>query len=680
MNTKTPTLSPGSVVVNPDGERFHCVAMSDTGVVTLRDGSGATQATSTTEVVHGGWSLVDWNPPPTPGPDEAWQRIRSKAKREEIRDLGHHIEDVLSGCPAGCDRHDENPGRCYDPSEPRRTLDERKITEMRNAGWKMSVSNFERKRTAYAADGYVGLLPKRYRAAEPMLRNAPEGLESVMRQVMAEAKTDSTKTAKTRIQQVRERFQETMGEPLKTHRSTLYRYFDLLDQDRMLSADAKTRGTFAQPNKPFVTRSAHRPGEVVELDATPLDFLVEVGDPDADGSERGERRRLKMIAAIDVCTRLLLAWVIVDAKEVSSQHVAVLFARMLDPSGYLQRMRTPEFDAMLQEELGDQHPAEFLPTVVPERVVIDHGLAFKNAGIERMCRRIGIDIQMARKAKGQDKPYVERAIKTVNLDAGQQLPGYVGRHAAHRGKDADSKQQRLLTQFEAEQVLTYWVLTEYHRRPHEGLRDPQDTQRKLSPLQRYHSAVAMCGAVPMPLPSEFSKALLPAQVRTVRRDGIQIAYRKYHPVEQRDRERYRDLCEQVDTDPQGNAKSRWWLVHQDPVDVRVVYVYDDVEDRYLEFEFEHSDKVGGCLTADTWVQAREVVERRGGDSTDAASVTRAADRLMASTVNSATSPSSDADIDDVPESSGAAISTTSKRKRSATGSTQRQRRKTVVDH
>jgi hypothetical protein len=107
----------------------------------------------------------------------------------------------------------------------------------------------------------------------------------------------------------------------------------------------------------------------------------------------------------------------------------------------------------------------------------------------------------------------------------QFVAGYTGNKLATRGKDVEK--ERLWPLNKLQDMWHEWVVTEWQRRQHEGLRSPFLPSLVLTPNQMYAAAVAVEGAVPRPVTPDESRKLLLHAKRIVTRDGIKIGNRTY---------------------------------------------------------------------------------------------------------------------------------------------------------
>lgn len=111
------------------------------------------------------------------------------------------------------------------------------------------------------------------------------------------------------------------GIPLPSER-TLYRLLHQLDRSRESFGAATARRSKAiRPDRTFHPVAPSRPGEIVEIDATPLDLFVQMPD--------GTVARPELTYAIDVATNAIGATLLHGKAAKSVDIGAVLLTRML---------------------------------------------------------------------------------------------------------------------------------------------------------------------------------------------------------------------------------------------------------------------------------------------------------------------------------------------------------------
>jgi hypothetical protein len=224
---------------------------------------------------------------------------------------------------------------------------------------------------------------------------AGDAVVEAMRQAIGE----STRTAVFVFRRTRQILSEPGGEPAAMPSlSTLYRLFGRLQAGRHTTGSAKTRRSLAaRPEGPFGQVAVMAPGDLMQIDSTPLDVLVRLGD--------GVTARVDLTGIIDVATRTVTAAVLRPTTK--SVDASVLLARTVTPEpmrpGWPEAMKMSAsalpFRRMLSIDERLEHAAA-RPVIIPQVIVVDHGKVFVSESFKASCAFLGISFQPARKATG----------------------------------------------------------------------------------------------------------------------------------------------------------------------------------------------------------------------------------------------------------------------------------------
>lgn len=181
---------------------------------------------------------------------------------------------------------------------------------------------------------------------------------------------------------------------------------------------------------------AARLNDLWEIDASPADVLT------LDG-------RMTVYVAIDVWSRRLIISV---SRTARAEAVGLLLRRAILAWG------------------------------VPERVKTDNGSDFKAIATQRLFAALGIEHDIVPPFRPELKPYVERAIGTIQRKLMGNLPGFVGHSVADRkriearksfaARLGESPENMLCVDITASELQAYcdrWAADAYAHRPHEGL-------------------------------------------------------------------------------------------------------------------------------------------------------------------------------------------------------------------
>jgi transposase InsO family protein len=381
---------------------------------------------------------------------------------------------------------------------------------------------------------------------------------------------------------------------------TLYRLFGTLSHGRHVTGSASTRRSLAgRPEGMFGSLPAAAPGEVVQVDSTPLDVLVLLDD--------GVPGRVELTGMIDVATRVVPAAVL--SPTTKSAAASVLLARALTPEparpGWPEALKMARsvlpYERLLDIDARLEHAAA-RPVIVPDTIVIDHGSVFISAGFRSACRHLGISIQPAHLGSGAEKGHIERYFGSVASLFCQFASGYAGRSPDRRGRHVED--QPLWSMAELQELLDEWIVAVWQNRPHDGLRHPLMPGKALTPNEAYAALVEITGYVAVPLSQEDYIELLPATWRVINSYGIKISHRRY---DCKALNPYRRQHSGV------TAKKGLWEVHRDPYDVSRIWVRNHHDGGWILAPWTYLKGRPAPFGEQAWDHARQVLARRGDD-------------------------------------------------------------------
>ena len=211
---------------------------------------------------------------------------------------------------------------------------------------------------------------------------------AAMRQAIGEAADASSQTAAFVIWRTREILAEEGRRAGAVATGPSYRLFGPLSAGGHTTGSASTRRSLAgRPEGMFGPLPAAAPGEVVQIDSTPLDVLVLLDD--------GVPGRVELTGMIDVATRVVPAAVLRPDDEVGGRERAA--GPCPDPgadaaglAGGLKMAHSAlPYERLLDIDARLEHAAA-RPVIVPDTIVIDHGNVFVSAAFRAACRHLGI--------------------------------------------------------------------------------------------------------------------------------------------------------------------------------------------------------------------------------------------------------------------------------------------------
>jgi hypothetical protein len=504
-----------------------------------------------------------------------------------------HIVEVLRGLPPNAP-----PGTVprpeYDPGLVSLTRRERaKAAELTAAGRPVTASAVKQRRQRYEGGGLAAMADRRAaRRTPPHGRADPRVVEAV-RQAMGEATDASTRTRTYifwRAGQILEA-EHGPGVVALPSRASLYRLFSSLSAGKHVTGSARTRRSLAaRPDGPFSTLQPSAPGELMEIDSTPLDVLVRLDD--------GVEGRAELTAMIDVATRTVTAAVLQPSAKAAD--ASVLLARTVTPEpmrpGWAQALAMSA-SALPHRRLSDidarMEAAAARPVIIPDTIVADHGKVFMSRNFRASCAWLGISLQPARKATGTDKPHIERTLGSVATLFAQFAAGYTGRSPEYRGRGEG--QQAVWSLRELQGLLDEWIIAAWQNRPHDGLRDPLHPGRAFTPNEKYAAMAEAAGYVPVTLTADDYVELLPARWHAVNAYGVKVNRRTY------DGEELNPFRQQ----PSGvKDHKNLWEVHSDPYDISRIWVRDHWNGGWVTVFWTQLHRVTAPFGEMAWDHAR----------------------------------------------------------------------------
>jgi len=224
-------------------------------------------------------------------------------------------------------------------------------------------------------------------------------------------------------------------------------------------------------NDELAAAAAMRPFQIVEFDGHRLDIRLKVVMHDPLGfTHEFEIERVWLLVIIDVCTRAVLGYHLVLAREYSRYDVIKAVEAALEPH------RTRSFTI---PELGygpmDGYPSQRLPElayVTWEHIKLDNAKA--NLAIDTLaalCEFVGCQVTAGPKHSPDERPYIERFFGTIANRLSSHLPGYTGSHPRdlRRALSDPKGNLRLFVSFDELEELIEYAIASYNGTPHSGL-------------------------------------------------------------------------------------------------------------------------------------------------------------------------------------------------------------------
>lgn len=541
-----------------------------------------------------------------------------EAAAERARWWERHLIEVLTGRRVDAEAGSQ-PRPEFDPAScSLRQRELAKLAELQSAGREISLYTLQRQRYAYERDGLLGVVDRRHIPRRSMFGRVDERLVAAVRQAIDDETDLSTGTVSRLQRRVAKSLVVQYGAqdaPAMPSQRTFYRLVKRLSEGRHTFGSARTRRSLSkQPDGPFGALTVARPGEVVEIDSTPLDVRVVFDD--------GTMDRVELTGMVDDATCSIPAAVLRPTTK--AVDAALLLARALTP----EPMRPGWSDALrmsrsvlphrcltgVDQRLAD---AAARPVIAPDTVVCDHGKAYLSQTFRQACCTLGINLQPAHPDTPTDKPKIERTLQSVATLFAQHVAGYVGSSVERRGKNAE--QGAVWSIVELQALLDEWIVAVWQNRPHDGLRDPVTPGKALTPNEKYAALVEVAGYVPVPLSAEDYIELLPSCWRRINSYGIRVNNRSYDAKALNPYRRQHSGVE---------SKKGQWEVHYDPYDVSRIWVRNHHDEGWLAATWTHLRTHPVPFGDSVWQHARTVLAQRGQDQATEAEIARAADELL----------------------------------------------------
>jgi len=215
-------------------------------------------------------------------------------------------------------------------------------------------------------------------------------------------------------------------------------------------AEARFSTKQAQKDFAFVGRSRKVNAilDLLEIDHSPLDILI----VDERGVVIG---RPTITVVLDRRSRCVVGFVI-SMSGYGTDIVLAAIRHALLPKTYLKSRFA---------DLNLEWPCHGWAL----KILMDNGPEFHAEAVSDALLVIGISTEFAASRSPNDKPFVERFLKTLNYSFIHKLPGTtLAKH--HLRKGFKSEDEACLTLEQLDKLVHVWICDKYHRRAHKGLR------------------------------------------------------------------------------------------------------------------------------------------------------------------------------------------------------------------
>lgn len=574
------TLGEGAVL--HDGARTVMVRGFDrdgTGALTVEiETDGVLQRIAFAELCRNTTTLVPLSLAPEHEPTSPdWIALPEEVRRQALQ-AARHLRQVLTGSPDG------NPERArligavdarYDPERVElRDRIRAKSEELRAAGVRgFSEASIYRKLAGFNANGLLYLIDDRASKRVDPLTTVDPAVVDVARQVVADRASSAQLSIRKLVALVRHAVEEAKLEAPARELTSVVRE---LTRGRAMHRTAKSRSTHT--NRPIGLPGrliATRPGEVVQIDATPSN--VHAWFPDYGWGPA------TILTAIDVYTRQIVALRVVPGALTTRDSALLLWDACraeVSAAGWPWKLRRwhgmptlvyiDSDQTRLPIEPANERRVGIKTALLPSMVVIDHGSEFDAEHFQSVCARNGIDVLFSRPRTPTDKGIVESWHYTLD-QALRTVPGYKGANPMDHAALVEA--EAVLTCADLQDMLWTWILTVHHDTPHSGLRDPAQPAIRVSPNMMFDRFLAVGGHIDVPRDPYSVIGFLSAEQRDLQDDGLHIHNRTYVSE---------DLLALRASVQRGlDAAGRPITVHYDRWDLSRIYVRHPFENRWI---------------------------------------------------------------------------------------------------
>jgi putative transposase len=215
----------------------------------------------------------------------------------------------------------------------------------------------------------------------------------------------------------------------------------------------KSRDGAYSANKEYGAIGSHRPPsrimERVEIDHTPLDLIL------LDDESLVPIGRPNLTLLIDVYSHCIVGFNL-NFFQPGYESVRNALLNCILPKDYT-RIRYP----MIEHDWPCYGK--------PETLVVDNGVEFWSASLEKSCLELGINIQYNPVRKPWLKPMIERVFGTINRKLLDKIPGKTFSNIMEKG-DYDPQGNALIRFSTFLEIFHHWIIDIYHYEPDSRMR------------------------------------------------------------------------------------------------------------------------------------------------------------------------------------------------------------------
>jgi len=295
------------------------------------------------------------------------------------------------------------------------------------------------------------------------------------------------------------------------------------------------------------------PLDVVQIDHTKLDIML------VDEMYRQPIGRPYITIAIDLFSRMIFGFYI-----------------SLDPPGFFSTGQTLLMGIMPKQKHLSRFGINDTWDIcgLPKTIHADNAPEFRGRELGIFCEEYRINLEWRPVARPKFGGHIERLVGTLNT-ALHELPGTTFSNPTQRG-DYKPEKHAVFTIRELEEWVTRYIVEVYHNTDHSSL--------SITPRQKYEQGIlgdeTTLGVGLPDLVDDIERMgifLLPAETRTVQREGVSIDGIKYFADVLRVHVNYADT----------KGHKRKFLFRRDPRDISKVYFYDQQLKEYFKIPYRN---------------------------------------------------------------------------------------------
>lgn len=365
-----------------------------------------------------------------------------------------------------------------------------------------------------------------------------------------EQKLTPTKLYNKKLVPLIEKINKEDGLSLKVpHINTLYNRLRAIDPElstRKRNGDNKADEEFGMDKGHFP--GADWPWEVVQIDSTPLDVIVV-------DEKREPIGRPDILVAMDVCTRVVLAFLIIYGKPSAATLALCIGMAMLDKAYWLRKWGI-NADWDVWGKISTIH--------------VDNALHFHSNAFRKGCEKNEINIEYRPLKNPKYGAHIESFMRTLNNEI-HTIPGTTFSNIRDKG-EYNSEKHAVLTDVELDKWVANYILRNYNHSEHSTLKD--------SPMNVYKKMIVESGnGLPAKLTGNDERNLMldfmPKQPRKIQADGVKCDTIRYNSSALRPFRKRRVFVDKKWEKPD-------FIFVQNPMDISVLHFYDDDKKDYID--------------------------------------------------------------------------------------------------